>query len=221
MVAFVYPKTRHARKHYPPQYSNYRSYKPILRQEFDGRCVYCRLPDSLKGEESFGVDHYRPKKHFPLLVTEYLNLFYACNRCNSRKGDFWPRDSDRSAGHFVPNPCEHVMFAHLRYKGAEVNAHSETGKWTIEYLDLNEERLISYRRDIINLTKQAEKYVEDCRGTLQRYEKHLASTTDVSERESLTAKQETAARNLSEAISCLERLTGQVGQTPGPEKNFR
>lgn len=110
---FRYSQSRYRRKLSPPSYSDYSRYKSFLKQEFTSQCVYCRLPDGLKGEDSFSVDHYRPQSRFPELVTTYANLFYACSGCNRRKGAFWPTDAQWRAKQFIPNPCDHVMFVHL------------------------------------------------------------------------------------------------------------
>jgi hypothetical protein len=99
----------------------------------------------MRGYEAYGVDHYRPKKLFPHLATEYLNLFYACNRCNAFKGSFWPTPGLRSAKKFIPNPCEHRMFDHLRYKGAQVVAKTPAGAMTVELLDLNHDSAVDWR----------------------------------------------------------------------------
>ena len=72
MTVFLYPKARHIRTQTPPAFLDYRRFKPFLRVEFDARCVYCREADMMKGQESFGVDHYRPKRDFPNLTSEYL-----------------------------------------------------------------------------------------------------------------------------------------------------
>ena len=61
-------------------------------------------------------------------------LFYACNCCNRRKGNYWPGDFEEIHEHFIPNPCDHVMFEHLRYNDAKVDEQSETGNFTIEHL---------------------------------------------------------------------------------------
>ena len=146
---FHYPKAKHSRKLHPPAYANYRQYKPELREEFEGQCVYCRMLDAVKGREGFGVDHYRPKKHFPHLATEYFNLFYCCNRCNSLKRNFWPSRINRANGQFVPNPCEHVMFDHLRYRGGAIEANSNAGEWTSELLLLNDALAVNFREAYI------------------------------------------------------------------------
>lgn len=146
---FRYPKNKHVRTQNPPSFSNYRQYKPFLKQEFSARCVYCLALEALRGYDAFGVDHYRPKSQFPHLETEYLNLLYACNRCNSAKGSFWPTPELRRRGCWIPNVCEHIMFDHLRVRDGEVIGMSLTGEWTIEKLLLNDPAVIQFRRDVI------------------------------------------------------------------------
>jgi hypothetical protein len=145
MNPFIYPKTRHTRTQSPPQYSRYQTYKPALRGEFSKKCVYCRRPDTLNPDQShFGIDHYRPKSIFPELTNRYFNLFYCCNPCNTRKGDFWPA-AGSPVDRFVPNPCDHVMFSHLRLNGSTVEAKSLAGQFTLELLDLNAPQLVEFR----------------------------------------------------------------------------
>jgi len=145
MRPFLYPEERHLRAQTPPSFTDYRQYKPYLRLEFAGQCVYCRMPDGLAGADSFGVDHYRPTSRFPDLGSVYGNLFYSCNRCNRRKGDFWPTDSQWSEGAVFPNPCDHRMSEHLRYRGARVQAISRAGEIAVELLMLNDEEDVRYR----------------------------------------------------------------------------
>lgn len=137
------------RREKPGSYSAYRSYKPYLRNEFGGQCVYCRMPDTMRGAEQFGVDHYRPKSHFPHLATTYTNLYYCCNACNSRKGNYWPTLTERRAGRLVPNPCDHVMFAHLRYRASRVESKSSTGAFALDLLDLNDQSTVTYRASML------------------------------------------------------------------------
>ena len=149
MVPFEYPRRRHTRRLTPGPHRNYHLYKPALRDEFERQCVYCRLPDGMKGLEAFGVDHYKPKSVFPALVADYGNLFYACNVCNQWKGDYWPTTSQRRRGAYFPNPCDHEMSAHLRYKGATPVAVSVTGRFTIESLGLDDAEAEAYREFIL------------------------------------------------------------------------
>lgn len=146
---FVYPKVRHVRTITPPKLSSYRRYKKYLRQEFRGQCVYCRMPDSIMGVSQFGADHYKPQSRYPNLSTEYENLYYCCNGCNSNKGDAPPIGMPPDI--FVPNPCDHVMYAHMRYKRAEVEHITKAGQYTVELLDLNEETLVARREDNLHM----------------------------------------------------------------------
>jgi hypothetical protein len=150
VTPFRYPKTSHQRTETPREYRRYQSYKPFLRREFDRQCVYCRLPDGMKGTDSFGVDHYRPKEKFPELSTAYTNLFYYCNACNSWKGEFWPGRDLVRLGVFIPNPCDHVMWDHLRYREASVEARSNAGNFTLDLLHINDQGFIEYREMIID-----------------------------------------------------------------------
>ena len=88
---FWYPSKLHERTEYPPAFTSYRHYKPFLKSEFGGRCVYCRKSDYDQDPGAFHVEHYRPKNlnQFPKLINEYANLFYACAACNRFKGNYW------------------------------------------------------------------------------------------------------------------------------------
>jgi hypothetical protein len=116
------------------------------------------MPDAPKTPAAFGVDHYRPKSRpeFASLVTVYENLFYACNCCNSRKGKHWPTDEQWKRGEFIPNPCDHVMFQHLRYNGAKVETRSAAGRHADEMLALNDEESVKYRQFILDGIHMAE-----------------------------------------------------------------
>jgi len=149
VIPFAFPKSRHFRRLRPGPFTRYQAYKPHLRDEFENKCVYCRMPDTLKGYESFGVDHYKPKTKFPALTTVYSNLFYCCNPCNSRKGSYWP-PPNRLKTHFIPNPCDHELFAHLRFVEERVEAKTKAGENAIALLDLNDPEVIAARRLILD-----------------------------------------------------------------------
>ena len=122
-----------------------------MQEEFDNKCVYCLFPDLLN-KESFCVEHYRPKNQFKELETVYTNLFYSCHRCNCFKGTFWPNENQIDAKQFIPNPCDYVMFDHLRYNGVEINEHSEAGKFASERLHLNSPIAIKARKTILMIS---------------------------------------------------------------------
>lgn len=113
----------------------------------------CRADQGLR--DTHGVDHYKPKSQFPDLECAYGNLFYACNTCNRNKGPFWPSAAQLVAGLFIPNPCDHVMFAHLRYRGARVEARTVAGEWTCSLLDLNSPEATNLRESTLALLQSA------------------------------------------------------------------
>lgn len=86
-IAFTYPAAATHRRHGPSGYSDYASYRPWLRDEFNFRCVYCLIRERwgrLKGE--FDLDHFVPQSVDESQSTEYGNLLYACHSCNAKKG---------------------------------------------------------------------------------------------------------------------------------------
>ena len=61
-----------------------------LAKDFGSMCGYCET-------SGFGTtDHFRPRSRFPHLTFEWLNLVYACHRCNQAKGNSWPGFDDQS-----------------------------------------------------------------------------------------------------------------------------
>ena len=42
------------------------------------------------------IEHFRPRSRFPDLSFDWINLVYACRRCNQSKGDSWPGFEDAS-----------------------------------------------------------------------------------------------------------------------------
>lgn len=70
------------------KHSNYRKYKPFLKEDFHGRCGYTDCSQLwFGGSNSFHIDHFKPKSIHPLLATEYSNLIYSCSYVNIAKGD--------------------------------------------------------------------------------------------------------------------------------------
>jgi hypothetical protein len=165
VIPFVFPKACHVRRNRPGPFPTYQQYKPFLRDEFEKRCVYCRMPDTIKGHESYGTDHYRPKSLFPQFATTYSNLFYCCNPCNSRKGHYWP-PKGRVRTHFIPNPCDHEVFKHLRFVEEHVEAKTVSGEVARDLLDLNDPEVVAFRRFILDTIKTYEGTRADIMQTL-------------------------------------------------------
>jgi hypothetical protein len=205
---FVYPKAIHVRRERPPHFSRYQRYKPFLQREFERKCVYCRMPDSMKGYESFSVDHYRPKRPFALLSTSYSNLFYCCKPCNDRKGRYWPSKA-RERMEFIPNPCDHVMFSHLRYVAANVAAKSVAGAKAVEILDLNEDECTRFRAFILDSLEVHEAKRND----LVRARDELKAARDAGTFASADVDAALARleRDLVKVSSHMDRLGGTAG----------
>ena len=75
----------------PPISSDYRTYRPYVRHDFQKSCAYCLLSELFAaGEENFELDHYKPKKTFPEDKLNYYNIYYSCHPCNHIKHIKWP-----------------------------------------------------------------------------------------------------------------------------------
>lgn len=209
---FSYPKTLHARRLAPGPFRDYRAYKPALRQEFCRRCVYCRLPDGMPRPMSFGVDHYIPRSH-PTLgkqrETQYDNLFYACNACNGRKKNFWPTAAQVKAGVFVPNPCEHVMFKHLRYAGVEIHARTPAGAWTERLLALNDADSVKYRAALARTVECLQEDVHEYKRTLNEIDARLKSSPPSNRKAQLLRDRQAVEKELNTAMADLELYSGE------------
>src|SRR5262249_28260581 len=137
-------------------------YKPHLRVEFAGLCVYCRVSEKTRHAfDEYSVDHYRPKSipRFAHLECDYSNLYYCCPACNRRKGTYWPKAAKESS-EFIPNPCDHEMFEHMAQRDGVVVAKTEAGTKACEVLRLNEDRFVRWRKAILRSIEKFESCVE-------------------------------------------------------------
>ena len=96
--------------------------RAALRQDFKAICAYCqqscepvRRTQAQNGSETRplpneeSIDHFRPRNKFPSLRFDWLNLIYACYRCNQRKGGSWP-------GCDEPQPDQSISDGNSGYK---------------------------------------------------------------------------------------------------------
>lgn len=177
MSVFDFPKTQHTRVFKPRQFKNYRTYKPYLQREFARSCVYCRQPDTSAPNLNFGVDHYRPKgiPRFAKLLCTYSNLYYCCGLCNSRKNNDWP--FDEVAGARFVNPCDHVMFAHLRFDAAtgRIEPKSLNGRHMETLLQLNEPASVQYRKNTLNIIRKCDVAIATLKGDLNELRQRVAA----------------------------------------------
>jgi hypothetical protein len=162
-MVFEYPSQSHRRRHEPRGYSDYRSFKPWLRDDFQFRCVYCLWREiwSAEGDNAFSVDHIKPRVSHPNLICDYSNLLYSCCRCNTLKQN----------GTLPLDPCEEGWGAHLRVH-ADGTAQSLTkiGEQLIEVCRLNRVTLVAARRMILELLAVLQQgKTPDARLLLRRY----------------------------------------------------
>jgi len=156
---------------------------------------------------AFGVDHYKPKKKFHSLECTYSNLYYCCSACNSRKGDYWPNSTQVRAGMIVVNPCDHLMSDHVAYYGSSVRAKSYSGKFMVEYLDLNETDRQEYRRDLLTAIGQAMEGYKRVRATVRVLNKRLQKERDETVRDEYARELENHSTKLNQIKGALFRLT--------------
>ena len=146
-MIFDYPDQRKERRHGPAGYASCERYRAWLRDEFDFRCVYCLKRETwgqVTGE--FDLDHFEPQSLNPRRELDYLNLVYACRRCNSVKHDQTVGD---------PLDLLHSRNVATRPDGSLYAADLETRR-LIRQLDLNSPRLRSWRSMWMRIATLAE-----------------------------------------------------------------
>ena len=151
-MIFEYPNPRKQRRHGPSGYASYEPYRPWLRDEFDFRCVYC-LKREMWGQVTgeFDLDHFEPQSLNPRRRLDYLNLVYACRRCNSVKRD-----------QAVGNPFNLLRSENVAAlpDGSLYATDTETRR-LIRQLDLNSPQLKKWRRLWMRIVTLAEEHDTD------------------------------------------------------------
>ena len=148
-MPFTYPSAAHSRRHRPDGYTDYTSYKPWLRDEFTFRCVFCLVREVMcpLGQDDFVVEHLTPKSQRPDLECDYSNLLYACQKCNSFKGELGP----------VLDPCIQAYGHHLSVKpDGAIEAQTGEGAKLVTICRLDREQLTEFRRRTMRMLQLAE-----------------------------------------------------------------
>lgn len=123
---------------------DYTNYRPALRRDFFYSCAYCSIMESELTARRFTIDHYEPVSlgdGADNRLTEYRNLMYCCETCNSFKGSLAPPPNAREAGLIYFRPDEHFHEDHFERSGRRVNEKSSIGFFTINALNLNRDQL--------------------------------------------------------------------------------
>ena len=152
----------------PPQAQNYNEYKENLRYDFFHMCAYCTMMEAEAAAVRFTIDHYEPTSARPDLENDYNNLMYACDPCNTRKGDRYPPPAARAQGVRFFRPDEDVHSDHFVLTGIRLSGKSKTGEYTVEALDLNR-YMLNKLREIRSRSTAAESYVTEGIAALRRF----------------------------------------------------
>jgi hypothetical protein len=150
-MPFIYPDAPIVRRHAPAGYTDYSSYKPWLRDEVTFRCVFCLMRERMypNGQDSFSVEHLKPRSARPDLTCEYSNLVYACLKCNSNKNDRGP----------VLDPCRSAYALHLTVASdGTIQGNTGDGQKLIRLIRLDRDELNDFRRRILRLVRAAHRY---------------------------------------------------------------
>jgi hypothetical protein len=120
-----------------PTVKEYGEYLPVLRKDFWYSCAYCTITEAEARAIRFEIDHYEPVSARDDLRHEYSNLMYACEECNSLKGDRTPPQSARDAGKRFFRVDEDIRSEHFEPKGIRVEGKTTVGEFTVDAVDLN------------------------------------------------------------------------------------
>ncbi len=130
-----------------PKHGTYRDWKHQVAKECSYLCVYCAITEgAFGGTRNFHVEHYRPRRGFPELSDDILNLFYACAICNCFKSDDWPRDPCLEVPSYPdPSTVDYNGLFEMDSTYMLVGKHVAS-RYVVERLHLNRAQLVVQRR---------------------------------------------------------------------------
>jgi|GEM_PF-914361 len=141
-----------------PPFKNYRKFKPYIRRSCKCKCVYCFIHESeLGGPKFFSIDHFVPQSADASLINVYENLLYACDECNSFKGNDWHYGDPISIERGYLDPCKHDYNNHFRLEDTgKIKGLTKIAFYMIEYLWLNRPTRVNARgRRFLTIKKLA------------------------------------------------------------------
>ena len=122
--------------------------REFVQQRAGNRCEYCLLPQE-SDEWPFHVEHVIAKQHGG--GGEPENLCWSCSRCNLYKGpniaSVEPTTGDVVA---LFNPRNQQWSSHFTLQDARIIGISAIGRATARLLNMNDDRRIELRRDLIS-----------------------------------------------------------------------
>ncbi|MBL8625025.1 MAG: HNH endonuclease [Myxococcales bacterium] len=120
----------------------YDEYRETLRGDFLYSCAYCSVAEAEAAAFGFEIDHYHPQSQGG--SDEYSNLYWSCEPCNNKKGDFWPPPEMVAQGKRLIRIDREDPACHFRPEAADVRrveGITPIGAVTVLALDLNSLRM--------------------------------------------------------------------------------
>ena len=121
----------------------------LLEEQENSCCPYCEIEINLNDSQ---IEHIKPKNTFPNLLADYSNFIACClikKRCGNSKASKW---SELFINPIIENPEDYFKYdiktGEIRPIFKEGNRY-EKAKYTINLLNLNDNRLCNIRRKYI------------------------------------------------------------------------
>ena len=119
--------------------------KRLVRRRAENRCEYCLLAQAGQ-EATFHIDHIRPLSEGG--ETNADNLALACVSCSLRKGaKEFAIDPKTGTRVNIFNPRIERWERHFRWEGLKIKGLTNTGRATVEMLNMNRTLIIAIRRE--------------------------------------------------------------------------
>jgi hypothetical protein len=141
---------------------SYIQFRERLRREFDYRCGYCGVaetilaPHGTEGTGLMAIDNFRPLSRFPSLADTVENLVYCCRFCNRSKASWWSDDPEEQILHRRMEGYEN----HLQLQDSGfLMALSGKGPNTLHVMDLNDPRKVKLRQLEIRTVRERQQLV--------------------------------------------------------------
>lgn len=141
------PKKGKKSRDFLPAWRTDKRVKEAIGKMSRGRCAYCQ--SSVTSNQAGHVEHFKPKKLFPLLAYLWGNYFLVCEKCNLAKGDQWPFKHQGKS--YVrpdePNPGRRFVFL----PDGSVKGKDKEAQLTCDHFKLNRPALRKDRREFIKI----------------------------------------------------------------------
>ena len=121
----------------------------LLEEQENSCCPYCEIEINLYNSQ---IEHIKPKDKFPRLLTSYDNLIACCiesKRCGNSKANKW---DELFINPVIENPEDYFIYDIKTGKIISIfkdGEKYEKAKYTINLLNLNDNRLCEIRKKYI------------------------------------------------------------------------